>query len=94
MSMAVTACRLQAQANLDLNPSSAILTVASSKFLSTSEPRSPPLQRGQWQCHPTNLLIQLNDQEHTGHWTQCRPGLYTKLLSCSSHSPRLFKKEF
>ena len=45
MSMAVTACRLQAQANLDLNPSSAILTVASSKFLSTSEPRSPPLQR-------------------------------------------------
>ena len=33
MSMAVTACRLQAQANLDLNPSPAILTVASSKFL-------------------------------------------------------------
>ena len=54
MSMAVTACRLQAQANLDLNPSPAILTVS----------------------------------------TQCRPGLYTKLLSCSSHSPHLFKKEF
>ena len=54
VSMAVTACRLQAQANLDLNPSPAILTVS----------------------------------------TQCRPGLYTKLLSCSSHSPHLFKKEF
>lgn len=79
MSMAVTACRLQAQAHLGLNHSSAILTVASSKFFSISEPRSPPLQKGTM-AMPSHKLIQLNDREHTGHWTQCLPGLYTKLF--------------